>query len=199
MGRTWYSVAGTSGLWFLSTAVLAVDGAVHALVQELNAAYGADLVTQISTCLGAMFPFLSYPPLKEKQKNGVCNQLMPSMNFSGNSNIRIFLGTGCKARWNHSLQRIHWPSNLFIMMLIKKSIVVAFTMHWPKSHRIFIYWTSKEVHKPDSVTPILWKGIGKEFQSSAMCEVCGNRKCLVRVHSKQSSWFDQSKDSRTKY
>lgn len=68
MGRTGHSVAGTSGLGFLAAAVLAVNRAVRALVQELNAAYGADLVTQVSAGFGAMFPFFRYPPLITKMR-----------------------------------------------------------------------------------------------------------------------------------
>lgn len=74
--RAGHSVAGTSGLGFLSTAILAVDGAICALMQELNTAHGADLVTQVSACFGAVLPFLSYPPLKNKQKNNVCKNIL---------------------------------------------------------------------------------------------------------------------------
>lgn len=80
MGRAGHSVAGTSGLGFLSTAILAVDGAICALMQELNAAHGADLVAKVSACLGAVLPFLSYPPLKIKHKNGVFNNMFPFAN-----------------------------------------------------------------------------------------------------------------------
>lgn len=66
VSRAGYSVAGTSGLRFLSTAVFAVDGAICALVQELNASHGSDLVAKASTGFRAVLPFLSYPPF-EKQ------------------------------------------------------------------------------------------------------------------------------------
>lgn len=62
MSRARHSVAGLSGFGFLSTAVLAVDRAIGALMQELNASHSPDLVTQVATCPGAVLPVLCYPP-----------------------------------------------------------------------------------------------------------------------------------------
>ncbi|KAK3514033.1 hypothetical protein QTP70_002490 [Hemibagrus guttatus] len=49
MCRAGYSVAGTSGFGFLSAAVLAMDGAVRALMQKLNTANGKT-TTVCKTC-----------------------------------------------------------------------------------------------------------------------------------------------------
>lgn len=76
MGRAGHSVAGTPGLRFLSAAILAVDGAICALMQRLDAAHGADLVTKVSACFSAVLPLLGYPPLKNKNNKGVCNYIL---------------------------------------------------------------------------------------------------------------------------
>lgn len=58
LGRTWDSVTGPPALWLLPAAVLAVDRAVGAVMEELNAANGPDLKAQAAAGFGTMLPFL---------------------------------------------------------------------------------------------------------------------------------------------
>lgn len=61
MGGTCDPVAGPSALGFLATAVLAVDGAVGSVMEELHAANRPDLKTQAAAGFGTMLPFLCDP------------------------------------------------------------------------------------------------------------------------------------------
>lgn len=58
MGGTCDSVAGPPALGFLAAAVLAVDGAVGSVMEELHAANSADLKAQAAAGFGTMLPFL---------------------------------------------------------------------------------------------------------------------------------------------
>lgn len=61
LGRTWDSVTGPPALWLLTAAVLAVDGAVGSVMEELHAANGPDLKAQAATGFGTVLPFVWDP------------------------------------------------------------------------------------------------------------------------------------------
>lgn len=69
-GHAGHSVAGPAALGFLPAAVLAVDGAVGALVEELDTAHRADLIAQTATGLGAVLPVLRNPSAAQREKKG---------------------------------------------------------------------------------------------------------------------------------
>ncbi len=69
MSRTWDSVTGPAALWLLPAAVLAVDGAVGAVVEELNTANSPDLKAQAATGFGTILPFFGAPsgPIRRRR------------------------------------------------------------------------------------------------------------------------------------
>lgn len=62
LGRAGHSVAGLPAFWLLSTAVLAVDRAVCALMEELHTTNCSDLKSQAAAGFSAMLPLFRDPP-----------------------------------------------------------------------------------------------------------------------------------------
>lgn len=82
LGRAGYSVTRPAALRTLTRAVLAVYGAVGAVMERLQAAYGAKLIAGTPTGFGAMFPLFRYPAvgvgIKIPQSLG-CRACKPSL------------------------------------------------------------------------------------------------------------------------